>query len=514
MKVCILAIANPLHWVGPYVRAFRRVADVLTVGPPFGMEFLNGLGLPGRTDLLCPNDIETPLGRDVDLAALLPEGWRPDLIVAISNFGRSLSPQMNGLDCPKVYLSIDTWQSPLDFLDALHYDYVFAAQRVFVPHLEATGSRNVHWLPLACDPELHHPTGAESTADISFAGAIAPSIHDERTRLLGVLGERFTIHRASNVYGEDYCAAIGAGVLTFNHAAVNDLNMRIFEAPAMGVPLLTNRASDRNGLSELFTHQEHLLIYDNDVQLLAFATEYLADPQAARALAERARREVLARHTYDHRVAEILARVSEGFQGFPGTLPTPSGGDGVWGQYIPRDSRRILDMGMGLSEELAGFRQRGLTYCVGCAPQDNSGQGAWDDYKAWSPQDETPVEVDTVVISRMSAFDEEPDTIFSRALHHLCAGGFLVIRLSEVEWQNLVPDNDTARLVQQFLAMDGHLRNIYLDVLPGPRPSQVYTLCVRKRRRPLLDVVEEGLSTIPVAYNDALDWVRKLAPNQ
>ena len=514
MKICILAIANPLHWVGPYVRAFRRVADVVTVGPPFGMEFLEGLGLPGRTDLLSPNDIETNLGRDVDLAGILPDGWRPDLIVAISNFGRSLSPQMNGLDCPKVYLSIDTWQSPLDFLDALHYDYVFAAQKVFVPHLKSTGSRNAYWLPLACDPELHYPTGAVPTASISFAGAIAPSIHDERTRLLGLLGEQFSIHQASRVYGEDYRQAICAGSLTFNHAAVNDLNMRIFEAPAMGVPLLTNRASDVNGLSELFSHQEHLLIYDNDEQLLELADTYLSDPASARRLSEAGRREVLALHTYDHRVSEILARVSEGFRGFPGAMPSWAGGDGVWQQYIPRDARCVLDVGMGLAEELPALRARGLVRCVGCAPQIAARENVWDELQAWSTLEDALLEVDTVVVSRMGALEEEPTAVFRRALGALPVGGTLLVRLTEIEWANLVPDNDTGGLVRTFLALDGHLLNIYLDPLAGVRPRHVFTLCIRKRSRPLLDVVEEGLSTLPVAYDDALDWVRNLAPNQ
>lgn len=514
MKICLLAIANPLHWVGPYVRAFRRVADVLTVGPPFGMEFLEGLGLPGRTDLLQPNDIETSLGREVNLATLLPEGWRPDLIVAISNFGRPLSPQMNTLDCPKVYLSIDTWQSPLDFLDALHYDYVFAAQRVFVPHLNATGSRNAHWLPLACDPELHHPIEDEPTAEISFAGAIAPSIHDERTRLLALLRREFSVHHASQVYGEAYCRAIGAGKLTFNHAAVNDLNMRIFEAPAMGVPLLTNRASDVNGLLDLFVHQEHLLVYDSDAHLVELARTYLADPTAARSLAEAGRREVLAHHTYDHRVAEILSRVSAGFSGFPGALPSPSEGDGVWNQYIPRDARRLLDIGLGLEAEVPGLRARGLIHVVGCSPQRTGGRDVWDGYQEWSSLDESALAVDTVVVSRMSDLAEEPLTVFRRALMPLSVGGTLVIRLTEIEWANLVPNNDTGWLVREFLALHGHLINIYLDALPGVRQQQVFTLCVRKRSRPLLEVVEEGHATLPVAYDDALQWVRNLAPNQ
>ena len=68
--------------------------------------------------------------------------------------------------------------------------------------------------------------------------------------------------------------------------------------------------------------------------------------------------------------------------------------------------------------------------------------------------------------------------------------------------------------MRNFLALDGHLLNIYLDPLPGVRPRHVFTLCIRKRSRPLLDVVEEGLSTFPVAYDEALDWVRNLAPNQ
>ena len=122
--------------------------------------------------------------------------------------------------------------------------------------------------------------------------------------------------------------------------------------------------------------------------------------------------------------------------------------------------------------------------------------------------------MDTVVISRLSAINAEPDSIFRRVVGHLHAGGALIVRLTEVEWANLVPDNDTAQLVRRFRDFDCHLLNIYLDALQSPRPRQAYTLCARKRARPLLDVVEEGLSTISVAYDEALDWVRNLEANQ
>ncbi len=510
MKICILAIVSSVHWVEPYVKAFRQVGDVLTVGPSPTPDFCESIGLPRESDLLQPCDITSDLGREVDLSSLFPPGWEPDLIVAIPSFGYSLNPDMRRLDCPRVYMSIDTWQSPLDFADALQFDFVFVAQKSFVPHLAATGSRNVFWLPLACDPEVHCPTGEATQCDISFVGSVGGGVHDERGRLLAALANRFEVsQKSTGCYGADYRQAICSGRLTFNHAAVNDLNMRIFEALAMGVPLLTNRSSDVNGLSDLFRDKEHLIIYHDEADLFSQVAHYLANPEEARALGEAGYREVLARHTYAHRVQEILATVSDAVRGFPGQLPHPDARKASLVQQIPRDARRVLDAGMCLGDDRSALQERGVEVLIGTHTRSAERRGNWDLLSEWPPPSDEGLDIDTAVIARLSTFSESPDGVIEKVARLLPRGGTLLIHLSVNELAQILGGRDVNFLRQWFRRFDVHLSALVPDPTDGVAPQRAYTLVLRKRTRRLREVLKEGLSDINVAY-DTLQWVTQL----
>ena len=143
------------------------------------------------------------------------------------------------------------------------------------------------------------------TADISFAGSIALPIHQERHDLVTRLQSEFTVNARTSLYGHALNRLCCSGTLTFNHSAVRDLNMRIFEAMAMGVPLLTNREAEANGLLDLFEDGTHLIIYNNAEDLVSKARAYLGDDAARERIATTGRAEVLARHTYEHRVQTI-----------------------------------------------------------------------------------------------------------------------------------------------------------------------------------------------------------------
>jgi spore maturation protein CgeB len=79
--------------------------------------------------------------------------------------------------------------------------------------------------------------------------------------------------------------------------------IRVFEALACGIPLVSAPWSDAEGL---FTPGEDFLVARNGAEMQRHLRAVLSDAQLASALAEHGRRTVLARHTCAHRVDELL----------------------------------------------------------------------------------------------------------------------------------------------------------------------------------------------------------------
>jgi spore maturation protein CgeB len=79
--------------------------------------------------------------------------------------------------------------------------------------------------------------------------------------------------------------------------------IRVFEALACGLPLVSAPWADSEGL---FTPGRDFLVASSGEAMTARLRELLHEPPRARELAEHGRRTVLARHTCDHRAAELI----------------------------------------------------------------------------------------------------------------------------------------------------------------------------------------------------------------
>ncbi|MBX3192394.1 MAG: glycosyltransferase [Labilithrix sp.] len=82
--------------------------------------------------------------------------------------------------------------------------------------------------------------------------------------------------------------------------------MRVFEALACGIPLVTGTWHDVEGL---FTPGSDYLVAKRGVEMRGHLTMLLEDPSARKALADHGRQTILARHTCAHRVDELLGFV-------------------------------------------------------------------------------------------------------------------------------------------------------------------------------------------------------------
>jgi spore maturation protein CgeB len=88
------------------------------------------------------------------------------------------------------------------------------------------------------------------------------------------------------------------------------VNQRVFDVPCCNGFLLTDH---RRQMEELFEPGTEIVCYADPDEIPALVERYLADPAARRAVAEAARKRVLAEHTYDHRMTFLMETMRRTF---------------------------------------------------------------------------------------------------------------------------------------------------------------------------------------------------------
>lgn len=466
LKVCILAYPNAYNWSPYYVEAFRVRCDVLTLGPRPDRDTMTSWGRGALVDAVTPNDIEVDFNTDFDMLSLLPTEWIPDLVVGIAPMGGlSLYASVAVLPCPTVFISIDTWQCLMDYAEAVKYDFVFVAQREFIPHMRATGSRNVFWLPLACQPAAHHPVDVAKDHDITFVGLYRENIHRERAWFLEQLGRQCSLLVRDNVYGEETCEIFSRGRLAFNHCAVSEVNMRVFEAMAMGCALLTNRNAEANGLFDLFEDTQHLIAYETDRDLLDKAHKYLDDDPGRESLAKSALQEVLARHTYGNRVDALLQTVRKHYPGLGEPVAASVYNSNALEDFLPLVPGKVVDLAKGEGSD-----------------------------------------VDTVLIAEPSDLNESPGQLLDRAHAMLTEGGSVVIEFANADLAREDISPNRAGLERWMLQ-----HNFHAILKRGTGRSWI--LVGRKRTRTLVDTVTGVFADHPEAGIDPAEIAARMPPD-
>jgi GT2 family glycosyltransferase/tetratricopeptide (TPR) repeat protein/2-polyprenyl-3-methyl-5-hydroxy-6-metoxy-1,4-benzoquinol methylase len=227
-------------------------------------------------------------------------------------------------------------------------DWVFAAQKAGAAAMQNALGRDVPWLPLACDPDLHHPQ--QMRTPIFDVGFIGHEIGERRLRLLELLRCTFHNHWIGQAYHRTMSERYAQLRVAFNCSIAGDLNMRVFEALACGAPLITDEC---DGLQELFQVNEHLLGYRDSNDLVSQIERLLTDEDRRKMLSNKGRQHVLAYHTYDHRMRAIIQRSQQSTRVAPPTsstrksmayfeFPRPD-----VASLVPVNAARILDVGCG-----------------------------------------------------------------------------------------------------------------------------------------------------------------------
>ena len=247
------------------------------------------------------------------------------IVLALRDLGiraESFSPnqEINGWDCylymdqwssepkcPNIFWAIDmivpqdAWRGNLETYvkHARMAETAFAAHTDTVDYLASRGIE-AQWLPLAANPDYHRPW-----PDEEIVYDVIALHHDCQNRLAYT-----EIIRKSGLRqfvgwrdGEDYSQWMCRSQSALSLSRSNELTLRVFEIMTIGVPLITDRCRD---LNTLFKENTHYLGYDDPEGMLEKIVWVRDHPEEARAMAARARKEVLAKHTFHHRVLTLL----------------------------------------------------------------------------------------------------------------------------------------------------------------------------------------------------------------
>jgi hypothetical protein len=180
--------------------------------------------------------------------------------------------------------------------------YVFCAQKRDADQYEC-----FHWLPLAVTPGYIHKRGIPSY-DFSFVGYL----NDEpRKALMERIQEQFTHNIQSGVFAAEAIDVYISGRVGLNIPAyvggkyAYDVNMRVFEIPALKVPLLT---ADVEGMADLgFRHGVNCLMYRSGVELERFMELLIVNDLLRESIADKGYQLVTREHTYRHRAQQLLS---------------------------------------------------------------------------------------------------------------------------------------------------------------------------------------------------------------
>lgn len=257
------------------------------------------------------------------------------------------------------------WQTFAPLYDA----FAVIQKQPFLEKLAAIGQKHGFYLPLAALPDFHQHKNLtkeeqdEYGSDIAFLGAGYPN---RRLAFRPLAAKNFKIWGsdwdgetvlAHNIQRNGQRITEEESVLIYNAAKINlnlhssvepgqligngdFVNPRTFELAAMGAFQLVDH---RDLLSELFAENE-LVTFATLEEFYSKIDYFLQHPEERKIYAERAQKRVLAEHTYEQRMAALVAYMENAFGPWPGKNEA---------EAFPADKREqlcALALKLGLSE--------------------------------------------------------------------------------------------------------------------------------------------------------------------
>jgi hypothetical protein len=282
-------------------RAAMRGVEIVTYGPPARM-LVDGVHFPFDVAF------DPSAGSWDELEALLPRGFRPDLLLV---WWPDQEPLPAGLEhCPLPIAGVvSDYNLTLPYLVGLwpFFDVLLcdrAGQELF----DRLGFANVaYWCQYAHKRPFHRvwPDAGPRDVDVGFAGNLNPVVQRERARWLDRVrslandGVRAVVQ--GGVHGDAYGRFLSRCRIGWNRSIRGEMNLRGFEVPACGAVLLMER--DNLEVRDFFVPGEQCVLYgDDDFEDVVAAL--LGDPARCARIAAAGHRRV-----QDHRLGNRLQQL-------------------------------------------------------------------------------------------------------------------------------------------------------------------------------------------------------------
>lgn len=266
---------------------------------------------------------------------------RPDVAI-ISGGHRISSTAIREIKKRRITTVLWTIDPPMDFQPIVKtaplYDHIFCQGTEAVEILDHAGIKGARWLPMACDPSLHHPVPTQDldrktyASDVAFLGSFYPvraALFESLASFdLAIWGPGWENLRAESplknrirgfhMHPSEWLKIYSSSRIVLathfqdpeGRFPVYQASPRIFEAMACGSFVLSDNQRD---VFTLFRNGEHLAGFKNSEDLAEKVRYFLGHPEERMAIAKRGMQEVLQHHTYRHRVTKLLSAI--GWQG-------------------------------------------------------------------------------------------------------------------------------------------------------------------------------------------------------
>ncbi len=257
----------------------------------------------------------------------------PDLCVVLGGH-RILPETVERLKGRGFRTALWTIDAPLDFSPvkaaAPFYAHVFCGGTEARELLETAGIPATHWLPFACDPEIHHSEDLnaqerkEWTSDLALVGSFYPNrarmleaVSDFDLKIWGPGWKKLPPENPLGKKARERMLKPEEWRKIFSGVKINivihyqdgrtpcyQASPRIYEVLACQGFLLVD---DQKDVKQLFDDGKHLVIFNNAKDLIEKIVHYLHHPEQRQKIAQQGHEEVIRKHTYLHRIREMLS---------------------------------------------------------------------------------------------------------------------------------------------------------------------------------------------------------------
>lgn len=191
------------------------------------------------------------------------------------------------------------------------YELVFCPMLKEIGVLRKRSSVEVIWMNFGCDPDIHKRLDIERNYNIGFVGNDGGI---PRKFYLQEIRERYPNSFIGRADYREMSRIYSSSKIGFNLAIRGEcLTMRSYEIMACGAMLLMKRLRDDSAERSGFVDKKHLVVFDGPEDLFRLIDYYLKNEKERKQIAENGYNIITEKHTYKHRLAEMVDIVKSRF---------------------------------------------------------------------------------------------------------------------------------------------------------------------------------------------------------